>query len=622
MQNAPGPPALAERSGAFSVSSPHPAWSLKVADRGIWLLTLDDPDRSANVFSAAVVRGFAAILTQVEQAAAIGAAQGLVIRSGKTGTFIVGADVEAIAAVSTEAEGLEAARVGQLLFGRLETLPIPTLVVLNGTCMGGGTELALACTHRVITDHPKARIALPEVQLGILPAWGGTTRLPRLIGLRRALPLLLTGRAVRGPEAVRMGLVDAIIPDASTRDDDALRTLACAQFAGAHFVRGQWKRRFKLHSLLRVTVRATGRATSRWLLGTPWVRGFMLRGARRAVFAQTGGQFPAPLRIIEVLEATRPADEGAGFALEAAALAELLLSHESKCLVTLFRSGERLRKSSGPGAVHSPPDTVGTAGRTLPLESVGPSRWIPVPPPPRGLPHIVEVMHGSARQEWIGAGRLPLVVKDLPGTLVPRVLGALWMGIGQALASGHTVADVRRATRAFGMVQDPLAGLTALNPEQVSEGFERLHRAFGERMRPPSVMASPAALRALRSSAQLTKQSRVSAESLHLRVILPWVLESIRAFDDGVVEDPRLLDAAVVFAVGFPPYLGGPLAWVDRQGSDAVLQLCADLAPRWGDLFSPPTALMVAPGAMRPRFYELGGSVASSYERKDWESDT
>jgi 3-hydroxyacyl-CoA dehydrogenase/enoyl-CoA hydratase/3-hydroxybutyryl-CoA epimerase len=129
------------------------------------------------------------------------------VRSGKPGTFIAGADVAEIASVSTEQEGYEASREGQRIFARLENLPIPTVAAIDGICLGGGTELVLACGYRLASDRSATRIGLPEVRLGIIPAFGGTTRLPRLVGLSAALPMILTGKAVTARKAQRMGLI-------------------------------------------------------------------------------------------------------------------------------------------------------------------------------------------------------------------------------------------------------------------------------------------------------------------------------------------------------------------------------------------------------------------------------
>ncbi|MDE2753852.1 MAG: enoyl-CoA hydratase-related protein, partial [Gemmatimonadota bacterium] len=114
-----------------------------------------------------------------EAAAADGTLRALMFRSAKPGSFIAGADVNAIAAVDDPDEGTEAARRGQTLFGRIAALPVPTVAAIRGICLGGGTELALSCDYRIADDGDRTRIGLPEVLLGILPAWGGTTRLPR-----------------------------------------------------------------------------------------------------------------------------------------------------------------------------------------------------------------------------------------------------------------------------------------------------------------------------------------------------------------------------------------------------------------------------------------------------------
>ena len=139
----------------------------------------------------------------------------LILLSGKAGNFIAGADVEEIARVTDPLEAEAGSRIGHRLFAAWEALPFPTVAAIRGTCLGGGTELSLASTYRVASDGAATRIGLPEVRLGILPGWGGSTRLPRLIGIAEALDLILTGKTVAGRKALKLGLVDALLPDAA-----------------------------------------------------------------------------------------------------------------------------------------------------------------------------------------------------------------------------------------------------------------------------------------------------------------------------------------------------------------------------------------------------------------------
>src|SRR5262249_39813952 len=147
---------------------------------------------------------------RLDEVAALRDVRALLIESGKPDSFIAGADVHAIAALPDAAAGEAASKRGQAVFAKLEALPIPSVAVVHGACVGGGLELALACTARVASDAPATRLGLPEVQLGIVPGFGGTQRLPRVVGLLAALPLMLTGRLITGRVARRIGLVDEL----------------------------------------------------------------------------------------------------------------------------------------------------------------------------------------------------------------------------------------------------------------------------------------------------------------------------------------------------------------------------------------------------------------------------
>ena len=120
-----------------------------------------------------------------------------------------------IAEVADPIDAEAGVRFGQRVFASWEALPFPTVAAIRGACMGGGTEIALASTWRVASDHDSTKIGLPETKLGIIPAWGGSTRLPRLVGIEQALDIILAGKNVYPKKALRMGLVDALLPDAT-----------------------------------------------------------------------------------------------------------------------------------------------------------------------------------------------------------------------------------------------------------------------------------------------------------------------------------------------------------------------------------------------------------------------
>src|SRR5215831_1523101 len=183
-------------------------WKLETdGDNLVWL-SIDKADASTNVLSAEVLSELDAILDEL----AAQKPRGVIIRSTKETGFIAGADVEEFTRIKDAEDAMRMVRRGWDLYNKLAALPFPTLALVSGFCMGGGVELALACRYRIAVDQPGTRFALPEVMLGIMPAWGGVMRLPRVVGPGAALDMLLTGRAVDARRARRMGLVDAAVP--------------------------------------------------------------------------------------------------------------------------------------------------------------------------------------------------------------------------------------------------------------------------------------------------------------------------------------------------------------------------------------------------------------------------
>jgi 3-hydroxyacyl-CoA dehydrogenase/enoyl-CoA hydratase/3-hydroxybutyryl-CoA epimerase len=300
------------------------------ADR-LATLTFDSPDRKVNVFTRAA---FAELEGVIEEVAArrndrsIGA---LILLSGKPGGFIAGADVEEIARVTDPVEAEAGSRVGHRLFSAWEALPFPTLSAIRGTCLGGGLEISLASTYRVASDRPDTKMGLPEVRLGILPGWGGSTRLPRLIGIAEALDLILTGKTVAGRKALKLGLIDALLPDA--RFLDTLRDFALARLDQPRRV----EEAFDLKEML--------------LEKNPLGRKILFDQARKKTLETTRGHYPAPLRAIEVVRVGIEEGARAGFDAEARAVAELATSRTAKNLIHVFRLTEEVKKETGlPGA--------------------------------------------------------------------------------------------------------------------------------------------------------------------------------------------------------------------------------------------------------------------------------
>ena len=318
---------------------------LTVDPDGIAWITFDDPNRPLNVLDEDVMSGLRDRIASALSAGREGKARVLVVRSGKPDSFMAGADVEAIAAIEDPTVAEEAIRQGQTIYDELDALPFPTVAAIHGVCAGGGVEMALACDHRVLSDASKTKLMLPEVQLGILPAWGGTTRLPRLVGLEAALDMLLTGRRVDSRKARRIGLADQVVPGELFEEE--VRAFALRAANGKAEPAGP-----------------KGRRLARMLGGTPVGRAVILRTARKRVLKTTGGHYPAPLRILDLLQKHLKGPVQESLAAEARMAAELVVSPVSKNLIHVFFMREAARKAKilPDGAKPKPVTSLGVLG--------------------------------------------------------------------------------------------------------------------------------------------------------------------------------------------------------------------------------------------------------------------
>jgi 3-hydroxyacyl-CoA dehydrogenase / enoyl-CoA hydratase / 3-hydroxybutyryl-CoA epimerase len=302
--------------------------TFEIDDDGIAWITFDDPELSLNVLTGAVMQRFGETLDDARGAAREARARAVVVRSGKPKSFIAGADVEAIAAIEDPGVAEQQIRLGQSIYSSLASLPIPTVAAVHGLCVGGGVEMALACDHRVLSDADTTTMSLPEVQLGILPAWGGTTRLPRLVGLQAALDLLLTGKRADARKAKRIGLATEVVPADLFEEQVGAFALRVA--------RTPWSAKKHGRGLM-----------TRLLDDTPPGRRIVLSMARRKVIANTGGHYPAPLRILDILAEHAGGSVEESLAAEARAAAELVVSPVCKNLVHVFHMREAARKGTG-----------------------------------------------------------------------------------------------------------------------------------------------------------------------------------------------------------------------------------------------------------------------------------
>jgi 3-hydroxyacyl-CoA dehydrogenase/enoyl-CoA hydratase/3-hydroxybutyryl-CoA epimerase len=278
---------------------------------GIAWLVLDDPAKKVNTLSTRLFEWFEEQVSRAERARP----DALVILSGKPDGFVAGADIEELQALKEPEQVIAMLQRGHALMNRLAGLPFPTVAAIHGACLGGGLELALACRFRIATEHPKTKLGVPEVQLGLIPGLGGTQRLPRLIGVPAALDLILTGRQVDARKAKRLGLVDDTCHPAD------LRT------AAERWARGKAESK---------PAGGFARKATDFIARTPLTDRIVFDKARAGVMEKTGGHYPAPLVAVEVVREGIKLPLARALDVEAGAFSQLVTSDTAKALMSIF----------------------------------------------------------------------------------------------------------------------------------------------------------------------------------------------------------------------------------------------------------------------------------------------
>ena len=313
---------------APSITAPAVTWDV---NDGIAIVVLDLKGQPVNVISRGVKDEFLACFAALAGDTRV---RGVAFLSGKSDNFIAGADIEEFVTLTSAAEAERLAADGQEMLERVARFPKPIAVGIQCACLGGGWEFALACHYRVASDHPKTQIGLPEVQLGIIPAAGGCQRLPRLIGARAALDIILAGKSERAPKAFRLGIVDELV---------APPILAEITIAAARRMAGGWRPKRK----------RPGGFVGFLLDGNPLGRRLVFRAARKQVLERTGGHYPAPLAALDAVEYGLKHGITDGLKREAQLFGQLAVTDVSRKLVQIFFATNQLKKDAG--APNAPP---------------------------------------------------------------------------------------------------------------------------------------------------------------------------------------------------------------------------------------------------------------------------
>jgi len=315
------------------------ALRLDFVEDGIARITFDQPGSRANTLNQGVQTEFENILTQLEKTPNL---KGVILCSGKPGMFIAGADLKELVSVKPGQLDARALTLRGLNFiGRFEKLPCPTVVLIDGATMGGGTEISLAFDYRLIGTHPKAEMGLPETKIGILPGWGGTQRLPRVIGPSLAIEVICTGEPVKAAKARELGIVWDVVPSEKMHSE-ALRVLALSRESG------EWKK-------LRAKKQQPVGLSEDQLQYTYGV-------ARAQILAKTKGHFPAPLAALDAIMKGCNLTLEEGLKVETEHFLPLVGSTISKNLIAIFFMTGKLAKDTGVADASVQPKDVKRVG--------------------------------------------------------------------------------------------------------------------------------------------------------------------------------------------------------------------------------------------------------------------
>ena len=615
---------------------------------GVVVLSFFVPDHAQNVLTAEALRDLSATLDDLETGPPPAA---VIVQSKREGSFFAGADMARLERLHdlSPAEITELCGVGRAMLGRLSAQPWPSVAIVDGLCLGGGLELALACDLRVATDASQTSLGCPEVKLGLLPGWGGTVRLPRLIGVGAAVELTAAGETVDGPTAARLGLVDACVP-ARQALASALRLAEIAVTRKSHLER----RRQQAGPMALIAEE----------------RDFLQSMSAAVILGRSGGHFPAPLAILETILAGAATTADEAGRIEADAFARLAKTDVSRQLIRVFRLGERNRRDNGLDRQPLDAGSTGSGSATPQADRTATAQ--PTGPTMRERPAVIGagIMGAGIAASHLRAGFAVTLVDVSADTLAASVAGILdeaaWDRgtkrtdpIRAVALSGrlHTAtrmtaiaecdlviesvlerADIKRQVlveieRTVGPTT-VIATNTSTNPiAKLAEPLQDPRRFCGihffnpvRRMTLVEVIRGPATsddtvATAVAHVKRLGKCPIVVRDSpgfLVNRVLMPYLHESVEMLREGI--EAKRIDR-VARAFGMPM---GPLELYDMIGLDTAFYAGLVLSAAYGDRIeaSPLIPALVKSGRLGRKtgagFYHYGtGGQRSRIERPD-----
>jgi 3-hydroxyacyl-CoA dehydrogenase / enoyl-CoA hydratase / 3-hydroxybutyryl-CoA epimerase len=573
------PTEVSRKSGAMAID----------VEDGVAVITMDLPNEPVNKLNQAVKDDFIELMRRLDGDASIQAA---VLISGKPENFIAGADIEEFLEVRSADDAERLSLDGQSLLDRLEQLRTPVVAAIHGACLGGGLETALACAWRIGTDHPKTVLAAPEVMLGLIPGAGGTQRLPRLVGLRNALDMILTGRNVRAKKALQMGLLDEMVHPSILRDVAVKR----ARELG----RGEKKR-----SIGRKALTLADLALEKNLGG----RAIVFRQAREKVRKQTHGHYPAPPAAIDAVAAGYSSGRDGGLAEEARLFGQMAVTPQSRELIFLFFATTSLKKDSGVTG-HAPPPrevrriaVLGTGFMGAGIAAVTAMQGLAVrfkdvdhARVAKGLKAVYDVLYDRLRKRQITRTQFDDQMALVGGTIDYtgfRNVDVTIEAVFEDLALKHRV--LREAETELPPRAVYASNTSSIPISRIAEASRRPERVLGMHFFSPvhkmplleiivtPITAPEVTVTAVALGKQLGKHVIVVNDGpgfYTTRIVAAYMNEAGRLLDEGAaIEaiDRALLD------FGFPV---GPITLLDEVGIEVGGKIAGVLADAFGERFA------------------------------------
>ncbi|KAL1258211.1 hypothetical protein QQF64_011455 [Cirrhinus molitorella] len=302
------------------------------------VVRMNDPNARVNTLSVQMQREMTEVMDEIWGNNAV---QSVVLISSKPGSFIAGADISMIQACKTAEEVTSLSQEGQKMFEKIEKSPKPIVAAINGSCLGGGLEFAIACQYRIATKSKKTVLGCPEVMLGLLPGAGGTQRLPKMVGIPSGFDMVLTGRSIRPDKAKKMGLVhqlvDTLGPGLKSPEE---RTIEYLEEVAVEAARGLAKKQIPL-----TKEKGLMQKIQDYVMSYPFVRQQIYNTVQKKVMKQTKGLYPAPLKIIECVKAGLEQGPTAGYLAEAQNFGKLAMTSESTALIGLYHGQVTCKKN-------------------------------------------------------------------------------------------------------------------------------------------------------------------------------------------------------------------------------------------------------------------------------------